>query len=68
MRGSLSLVEGNIDAAERAKTARVLAALEAAPWGLAAVVSSQALLLGVLAASGKIPPVVFKIFRALLTF
>ncbi len=37
-------------------------------WILAATVSSEVLFLGLMASSGKIPPVVFKIFRALLTF
>lgn len=68
MRASASLAHGSNVAEGRVKSWRDYAVLDAAPWGLLAVVSSQALFLGALSASGKIPPVVFRVFRALLTF
>ncbi|MCG3193341.1 MAG: hypothetical protein DIJKHBIC_02591 [Thermoanaerobaculia bacterium] len=68
MRASASVAHGTDIAEGSVRSWRDSAVLEAAPWGLLAVVSSQALFLGALSASGKIPPVVFRVFRALLTF
>jgi len=52
----------------RTESARQDSGAWIAPWGLAAVLALEAAVFAGSLASGKIPPVVLSLFRALLTF
>jgi hypothetical protein len=52
----------------RTESARQSSGAWLAPWGLAAFLALEAAVFAGALASGKIPPVVLSLFRALLTF